>query len=59
MTSRQKLESGKANRDLLQACILIKQYVGRKYRMKLTASVEPGVSFISLEVMHYFQLCSA
>lgn len=48
MTSRQKLESGKANRDLLQPCILIKQYVGRKKNMKLKSSLITVVSQVFL-----------
>jgi len=63
MANRQRLESRRANRDLLQAYILSKQYIGGKQNTKLKSSLiiytgEPGVSFISLKVMHYFQLCS-
>lgn len=48
MTNWQKLEGGKANRDLLQACILIKQYVRGKQNMKLKSSLITLVSQVFL-----------
>ena len=39
MTNRQKLESRKANRDLLQVWILIKQHLEEKHDMKLKSSL--------------------